>query len=102
MAYCDCSAWDQLIERFMIVALFIGCSKRKFSLGCRYYCESGDVQGTLGKMPSYKVRETLVLKALHRHGTDEVWNEGVDFNVFIYIYALMWTKQACIRAAEEL
>ena len=38
----------------------------------RYYCETGDVQGTLGKMPSYKVRETLVLKALHRHGTDMV------------------------------
>ena len=91
MAYCDCGAWDQLIERFMIVALF---------MGCRYYCESGDVPGTLGKMPSYKVRETLVLKALHRHGTDEVWDEGVDFNVFIYIYALIWTKQARIRAAE--
>ncbi|KAJ7333037.1 pseudouridine synthase [Desmophyllum pertusum] len=36
----------------------------------RYYCETGDVQGTLGKMPTYKVREVLVLKALHRHGTD--------------------------------
>ena len=38
----------------------------------RYYCETGDVQGTLSKMPSYKVRETLVLKGLHRHGTDVV------------------------------
>lgn len=38
----------------------------------RYYCETGDVQGTLSKMPSYKVRETLVLKGLHRHGTDMV------------------------------
>ena len=38
----------------------------------RYYCETGDVQGTLGKMPGYKVRETLVLRALHRHGTDMV------------------------------
>lgn len=41
----------------------------------RYYCETGDVQGTLGKMPGYKVRETLVLKALHRHGTDMVCME---------------------------
>ena len=33
------------------------------------------MQGTLGKMPGYKVREMLVLKALHRHGTDMVCME---------------------------
>lgn len=34
------------------------------------------MQGTVGKMPGYKVRETLVLKALHRHGTDMVCMHG--------------------------
>ena len=33
------------------------------------------MHGTLGEMPGYKVRETLVLKALHRHGTDMVCME---------------------------
>ena len=33
------------------------------------------MQGTVGKMPGYKVRETLVLKALNRHGTDMVCME---------------------------
>ena len=50
----------------------------------RYYCETGDVQGTLSKMPSYKVRETLVLKGLHRHGTDMV-SQSIPLTFFMFL-----------------
>lgn len=38
----------------------------------RYYQETGDVSGTLSRMPHNKIRERLILKSLHRHGTDQV------------------------------
>ena len=60
---------------FFIFLLPIFVHSFGFVFRRRYYCETGDVQGTLGKMPGYKVRETLVLKALHRHGTDMVCME---------------------------
>ena len=60
---------------FVIFLLPIFVHSFVFVFRRRYYCETGDVQGTLGKMPVYKVRETLVLKALHRHGTDMVCME---------------------------
>ena len=60
---------------FFIFLLSIFVHSFGFVFRRRYYCETGDVQGTLGKMPGYKVRETLVLKALHRLGTDMVCME---------------------------
>ena len=69
---------------FFILLLPIFVHSFVFVFRRRYYCETGDVQGTLGKMPGYKVREMLVLKALHRHGTDMVCMEEetlfVSFN----------------------
>ena len=38
-----------------------------------YFTETRDVEGTLAKMPSYKPRECMVLKALQRYGFDEVY-----------------------------
>ena len=37
-----------------------------------YFTETRDVEGTLAKMPNYKPRECMVLKALQRYGFDEV------------------------------
>ncbi|KAL9965388.1 hypothetical protein ACROYT_G029183 [Oculina patagonica] len=71
----------------------------------RYYCETGDVQGTLGKMPAYKVRETLVLKALHRHGTDMDGCRKALLNIpysmrLLYVHSycsLVWNQMASYR-----
>ena len=38
----------------------------------RHFQETGDVRGTLDRMPAYKTRERMVLKSLHRHGADPV------------------------------
>ncbi|EDO31751.1 predicted protein, partial [Nematostella vectensis] len=37
----------------------------------RYYEETGDIPGTLARMPPGQTRERLILKALHRHGRDK-------------------------------
>ncbi|XP_048588953.1 pseudouridylate synthase PUS7L isoform X2 [Nematostella vectensis] len=37
----------------------------------RYYKETGDIPGTLARMPPGQTRERLILKALHRHGRDK-------------------------------
>ena len=74
MTQVTCFHYEFFLARCLICVL---CSRR-------YYCETGDVQGTLGKMPGYKVRETLVLKALHRHGTDMVCSKS-GF-CFIYLF----------------
>ncbi|PFX26657.1 Pseudouridylate synthase 7-like protein [Stylophora pistillata] len=71
----------------------------------RYYCETSDVQGTLGKMPGYKVRETLVLKGLHRHGTDVDGCRKALLNIpysmrLLYVHSycsLVWNQMASLR-----
>ena len=42
----------------------------------RHFAKSGDPQGALSLMPQFKVRERMVLKALHRHGHTQVGGEG--------------------------
>jgi hypothetical protein len=38
----------------------------------RYYTDSGDPLGALGKMPFSRTRERLLLRGLHRHGKTTV------------------------------
>ena len=42
----------------------------------RLFAESGDALGALSLMPRSKLRERMVLKALHRHGHTQVGGEG--------------------------
>ncbi|XP_068732862.1 pseudouridylate synthase PUS7L-like isoform X3 [Montipora capricornis] len=71
----------------------------------RFYCETGDVQGTLAQMPAYKIREVLVLKALHRHGTDMDGCGKALLNIpysmrllFVHSYcSLVWNLMASTR-----
>lgn len=42
----------------------------------KHFAESGDALGALSLMPWSKVRERMVLKALHRHGHTQVGREG--------------------------
>lgn len=71
----------------------------------RYFWEAGDVQGALAKMPAYKIREILVLKALHRHGTDTDGCRKALLNVpysmrllFVHSYcSLVWNMMASYR-----
>ncbi|KAK2566725.1 Pseudouridylate synthase PUS7L [Acropora cervicornis] len=76
----------------------VNCAKR-------YFCETGDVQGALAKMPAYKIREILVLKALHRRGTDTDGCRKALLNVpysmrllFVHSYcSLVWNMMASYR-----
>ena len=38
-----------------------------------YYARTGDIEGTLSRMPDHRTREIMVLKALKRCGKTEVF-----------------------------
>ncbi|CAH2278006.1 pseudouridylate synthase 7 homolog isoform X1 [Pelobates cultripes] len=71
----------------------------------KYFVETGDAKGSLALMPNYKVRERMLLRALHRYGMN---HEGCirgwlciphSMRIF-YIHAYcskVWNEAACFR-----
>ncbi|KAI8504248.1 pseudouridine synthase [Branchiostoma belcheri] len=70
-----------------------------------YYARTGDIPGTLARMPAYKTRECLLLKALRRHGTDHEGCTKAFLNVphamrslFVHSYcSLVWNHMVSRR-----
>ncbi|XP_019634061.1 PREDICTED: LOW QUALITY PROTEIN: pseudouridylate synthase 7 homolog-like protein [Branchiostoma belcheri] len=70
-----------------------------------YYARTGDIPGTLARMPAYKTRECLLLKALRRHGTDHEGCTKAFLNVphamrslFVHSYcSLVWNHMVSSR-----
>ncbi|XP_035677364.1 pseudouridylate synthase 7 homolog-like protein [Branchiostoma floridae] len=70
-----------------------------------YYMRTGDIPGTLSRMPAHKTRECLLLKALHRHGNDLEGCTKAFLNVphamralFVHSYcSLVWNRMVSHR-----
>ncbi|XP_066283227.1 pseudouridylate synthase PUS7L-like [Branchiostoma lanceolatum] len=70
-----------------------------------HYVQTGDIPGTLARMPAHKTRECLLLKALHRHGTSREGCTKAFLNVphamralFVHSYcSLVWNRMVSRR-----
>ncbi|CAH1264501.1 PUS7L [Branchiostoma lanceolatum] len=70
-----------------------------------YYVQTGDIPGTLARMPGHKTRECLLLKALRRHGTSREGCTKAFLNVphamralFVHSYcSLVWNRMVSRR-----
>ncbi|XP_078594816.1 pseudouridylate synthase PUS7L-like [Branchiostoma floridae x Branchiostoma japonicum] len=70
-----------------------------------YYMRTGDIPGTLSRMPAHKTRECLLLKALRRHGNGREGCTKAFLNVphamralFVHSYcSLVWNRMVSHR-----
>ena len=54
--------------RISLLIININCNLIVF----RYYSMTGDIEGTLSRIPENRTREIIILKAINRHGVSEV------------------------------